>query len=139
MKVYIKNMVCDRCKRAVRSVFEETGLQPVQVELGEVEIREADLSPVKDLLAEKLRHQGFDVLDDKRTQLIEKVKNLIIDLVHNQGNDLKTNLSDHLTGELHKDYSYLSNLFSEIEGLTIEKYYLSQKIEKLKRGQGSLF
>lgn len=132
MLIYIKNMVCNRCKQAVRATLEEVGLQPVQVELGEVELQEEDISSVKDTLVKKLRNQGFDLLDDKRTQTIEKVKNLITDLVHNRNNSIETNLSDYLANELHKDYSYLSNLFSEVEGITIEKYYILQKIERVK-------
>ena len=132
MLIYIKNMVCNRCKQAVRTTLEEVGLQPVQVELGEVELQEEDISSVKDTLVKKLRNQGFDLLDDKRTQTIEKIKNLITDLVHHKNNSIETNLSDYLAAELHKDYSYLSNLFSEVEGITIEKYYILQKIERVK-------
>ena len=132
MQIYIKNMVCSRCKRAVRTTLEEVGLHPVQVELGEVKLQEENISSVKDTLVKKLQNQGFDLLDNKRTQTIEKVKNLITDLVQNKGNDLEMNLSDYLVAELHKDYSYLSNLFSEVEGITIEKYYILQKIEKVK-------
>lgn len=132
MLIYIKNMVCNRCKQAVRTTLEEMGLQPVQVELGEVELQEENISSVKDELIKKLQNQGFDLLDDKRTQTIEKVKNLITDLVHNKNNSIETNLSDYLANELHKDYSYLSNLFSEVEGITIEKYYILQKIERVK-------
>lgn len=132
MLIYIKNMVCNRCKQAVRATLEEAGLQPVQVELGEVELQEEDISSVKDKLIKKLQKQGFDLLDDKRTQTIEKVKNLITDLVQNKSNNLEMNLSDYLANKLHKDYSYLSSLFSEVEGTTIEKYYILQKIEKVK-------
>lgn len=132
MKIYIKNMVCNRCKQAVRSTLEEVGLHPVQVELGEVKLQEEDISSVKDTLVKKLQNQGFDLLDDKRTQTIEKVKNLITDLVQNKSNNIEMNLSDYLAKELHIDYSYLSNLFSEVEGITIEKYYILQKIEKVK-------
>lgn len=132
MLIYIKNMVCNRCKKAVRSTLEEVGLRPVQVELGEVKVEEEDISSMKDKLVKKLRNQGFDLLDDKRTQTIEKVKNLITDLVHNKSNSIEMNLSDYLASKLHKDYSHLSNLFSEVEGITIEKYYILQKIERVK-------
>lgn len=132
MQIYIKNMVCGRCKQAVRTTLEEVGLHPVQVDLGEVNLQEESISSVKDTLVKKLQSQGFDLLDNKRTQTIEKVKNLITDLVQNKSNNLEMNLSDYLASELHKDYSYLSNLFSEVEGITIEKYYILQKIEKVK-------
>lgn len=132
MQIYIKNMVCNRCKQAVRTTLEEMGLHPVQVELGKVNLQEEDISSVKNTLVKELQNQGFDLLDDKRTQTIEKVKNLITDLVQNKSNNIEMNLSDYLVNELHKDYSYLSNLFSEVEGITIEKYYILQKIEKVK-------
>ncbi|NBC04055.1 MAG: helix-turn-helix domain-containing protein [Bacteroidetes bacterium] len=132
MLIYIKSMVCNRCKEAVRTTLEEVGLHPVQVELGKVELQEEKISPIKNALVKKLQQQGFDLLDDKRTQTIERVKNLITDLVHNKNNVLEMNLSDYLVNELHKDYSHLSNLFSEVEGITIEKYYILQKIERVK-------
>src|SRR5690606_28337477 len=75
---------------------------------------------------------GFEVIDDRKSLIIEKIKNIIIDLVHHQDNDTKSNLSDVLSSKLHHDYNYLSNLFSEIEGTTIEKYFIAQKIEKVK-------
>ena len=75
---------------------------------------------------------GFEVIDDRKSLIIEKIKNIIIDLVHHQDNDTKSNLSDVLSCKLHHDYNYLSNLFSEIEGTTIEKYFIAQKIEKVK-------
>lgn len=132
MLIYIKNMVCNRCKQAVRSTLEDVGLHPTQVELGEVKIQEESISSVKDRLVKKLQHQGFDLLDNKRTQTIERVKNLITDLVQNKNNNIDMNLSDYLAKKLNKDYSYLSNLFSEVEGITIEKYHILQKIEKVK-------
>ena len=72
------------------------------------------------------------MIDDKKSRIIEKIKNIIIDLVHHQDNEAKTNLSDVLSNELHHDYNYLSNLFSEVEGTTIEKYFIAQKIERVK-------
>jgi AraC-like DNA-binding protein len=116
----------------VKSTIEELGLHPIRVELGEVELQEKDISEVSEKLLQKLQGLGFDLLDDKKTRTIEKVKNLITDLVQNKGNSLAINLSEHLSLEMHQDYSSLSNLFSEIEGTTIEKYYILQKIEKVK-------
>ncbi|KKX47548.1 AraC family transcriptional reguator [Sphingobacterium sp. IITKGP-BTPF85] len=75
---------------------------------------------------------GFEVIDDKKCRIIERIKNIIIELVHNRDSDIKTNLSDVLSNKLHHDYNYLSNLFSEVEGTTIEKYFIAQKIEKVK-------
>lgn len=132
MTIYIKNMVCNRCKMIVRSTIESFGLHPVQVELGEAELQEDDISSVKEQLKKELQSLGFDLLDDKKAQTVEKIKNKIIHLVQNKDNDLKVNLSDYLSDELHQDYSTLSNLFSEVEGITIEKYYILQKTEKVK-------
>ena len=83
-------------------------------------------------LSEALVRLGFQIIDDKKSRIIEKIKNIIIELVHHQDNDTKTNLSEVLSNKLHHDYNHLSNLFSEIEGTTIEKYLIAQKIEKVK-------
>jgi len=132
MTIYIKNMVCNRCKMVVKSTLENLGLHPVHVELGEIELQESDISHVKEQLKQELQSFGFDLLDDKKTKTIEKIKNRIVDLVQNKNCHLQIKLSDYLTHELHQDYSSLSNLFSEVEGITIEKYYILQKIEKVK-------
>lgn len=132
MKLYVKNMVCSRCKMVVQSELEKMGLEPISVELGEVEIKESTIDPVKDELLANLQALGFDLIDDKKSRVIEKIKNVIIDQVHHQDNNSKSNLSEVLADELHYDYNYLSNLFSEVEGTTIEKYFIAQKIEKVK-------
>lgn len=125
-------MVCGRCKMVVKSEFEKLGLQTISVELGEVELQETITENQKEILLKNLRTLGFDFIDDKKSKTIEKIKNLIVDLVHHKNNELKINLSDYLVENLNQDYSTLSNLFSEIENTTIEKYFISQKIEKVK-------
>lgn len=125
-------MVCGRCKMVVKSEFEKLGLQTISVELGEVELQDAITDIQKEILLKNLQSLGFDFIDDKKSKTIEKVKNLIVDLVHHKNNELKINLSDYLVENLNQDYSTLSNLFSEIENITIEKYFISQKIEKVK-------
>lgn len=132
MTIYIKNMVCSRCKMVVKTILEKLGLHPVQVELGEVTLQENDISDIKEQLKQELQSFGFDLLDNKKTKTIEKIKNRIIDLVQNKNSNLQITLSDYLVQELHQDYSALSNLFSQVEGITIEKYYIIQKIEKVK-------
>lgn len=131
-KLYIKNMVCDRCKMVVRSELEKLGITVLNVDLGEVTLS----SPLSDLqkiqIQKTLAPIGFEIIEDKRSRLIEQIKTLIIELVHYNDNDLKINLSDYLSEKLHHDYNYISNLFSEIEGSTIEKYFIAQKIEKVK-------
>jgi len=130
--IYIKNMVCPRCIKAVSNILEELEVPYAAIKLGEVEILETDISAVKELLTQKLQILGFDLLDDKKTKSIEKVKNLITDLVQNKDSNIEVTLSEYLSRELHQEYSTLSNLFSEVEGTTIEKYYILQKIEKVK-------
>ena len=132
MKLYIKNMVCSRCKMAVKSIFESMEINPSSIELGKVEIKNDINESQKSELLKKLRAIGFDLIDDKRSKTIDKIKTLIIDLVQNKNNDLKSNLSSYISLELHQDYNTLSKLFSEIENTTIEKYFINQKIEKVK-------
>jgi AraC-like DNA-binding protein len=116
----------------VKSEFEKLGLQTISVELGEVELQNDISESQKEVLLQNLHKLGFDLIDDKKSKTIEKIKTLIIDLVHHKNNELKINLSDYLVQNLNQDYSTLSNLFSEIENTTIEKYFISQKIEKVK-------
>lgn len=125
-------MVCNRCKMVVKMTFEKLGLHPVQVDLGEVELEEKNIDKIKVQLEQELQSLGFELLNDQKTKTIEKVKNRIIDLVQNKNSSLDVTLSDYLTQEIHQDYSALSSLFSEVEGITIEKYYIQQKIEKVK-------
>lgn len=132
MKLYIRNMVCSRCKMVVKNVFENMGISPIAVELGEVELKNDIQESEKQELLKNLRAIGFDLIDDRKSKSIDKIKTLIIDLVQNKNNDLKSNLSDYLSQELHQDYNTLSNLFSEVENTTIEKYFMNQKIEKVK-------
>jgi AraC-like DNA-binding protein len=116
----------------VKSVFENMGINPIGVELGEVELKNDIDETQKHELLKSLRAIGFDLIDDRKSKAIDKIKTLIIDLVQNKNNDLKSNLSDYLSQQLHQDYNTLSNLFSEVENTTIEKYFINQKIEKVK-------
>ena len=116
----------------VESEFEKLGLQTISVELGEVELQNQITENQKEVLLKNLQVLGFDLIDDKKSKTVEKIKNLIIDLVHHKNSELKINLSDYLAENLNQDYNSLSNLFSEIENTTIEKYFISQKIEKVK-------
>lgn len=125
-------MVCDRCISAVTHIVQNVGLHPESVQLGEVQILENDISSVKQQLDDALQSAGFELLDDKIEKTVEKIKNLITDLVHSQNNLLRVNLSDYLSSSVHMDYSTISNLFSATEGMTIEHYYILQKIEKVK-------
>lgn len=130
--IFIKNMVCDRCIMVVQNELEKLGLDAKNIKLGEVILSKEITSLEKENLSKTLEPLGFEVIDDKKGRIIEKIKNIIIDLVHHQNSDVKTNLSDVLSDKLHHDYNYLSNLFSEVEGTTIEKYFIAQKVEKVK-------
>ncbi len=132
MHLYIKNMVCNRCKMVVKDELTKFVVHPTSVKSGEVEITEELNSEKKSELNKALQSFGFELIDDKKSQLIEKIKNTIVDLVHYSDEQLSTNFSEHISQLLHHDYNYLSNLFSEVEGTTIEKYFISQKIEKVK-------
>ena len=130
--IFIKNMVCDRCIMVVQNELEKLGLDAKNIKLGEVILSKEITSLEKENLSKTLEPLGFEVIDDKKGRIIEKIKNIIIDLVHHQDSAVKTNLSDVLSDKLHHDYNYLSNLFSEVEGTTIEKYFIAQKVEKVK-------
>jgi len=132
MQVYIKNMVCNRCIMVVRQVFEQQGLHPVQVKLGEVELEKAPTATQLSTIQSQLSTLGFEVLDDHKRKTIEKIRTTIIKLIHQGELDEGHKFSELLSRALHKDYSYLSKLFSEVEGITIEKYVILQKIEKVK-------
>lgn len=125
-------MVCNRCIMVVQDELEKLGLDFTNIKLGEVTLAKELTSDEKNSLESVLVPLGFEIIDDKKSRIIEKIKNTIIDLVHHQDNDSKNNLSDILSKELNHDYNYLSNLFSEVEGTTIEKYFIAQRIEKIK-------
>ena len=132
MKLYVKNMVCNRCKMVVESELQKLGYQLSSVELGEVDVK-GDITDVqKEGIKIHLQSLGFELIDDRKSRTIEKIKSLIIERVHYQDSHLKMNLSDYLSQHLSQEYSVLSNLFSEVEGKTIEKYFIHQKIEKVK-------
>ena len=132
MKIYIKNMVCIRCKMVVKSELKKIGLHYVTVDLGEAEIMEAMSPEQLEYLNVALKKSGLELMDNKKSILIEKIKAVIIELVHYNDEQLKINLSDCLSDKLNYNYTYLANLFSEIKGTTIEQFYLAHKIEKVK-------
>jgi len=116
----------------VKSELEKLGLHYVSVELGEAEIKENISSEQLNQFGEGLKKSGLELMDDKKSILVEKIKNIIIELVHYTDKQIKVNLSDFLSEKLDYDYTYLANLFSEVKGTTIEKYYLLHKIERVK-------
>ena len=125
-------MVCIRCQMVVRAELEKLDVTFAEVKIGEVNTIE-DLSKEKlDLLDVALKKSGLLLMDDKKSILVEKIKAAVIELVHYTEDQIKTNLSDYLSEKLDYDYTYLANLFSEVKGITIEKFYLTHKIEKVK-------
>ncbi|MGA6118360.1 helix-turn-helix domain-containing protein [Sphingobacterium anhuiense] len=130
--LYIKNMVCDRCIMVVQSELKKLDISAENVTLGKVALKQELSDDQIKMLNENLLARGFEVIDDKKSQIIEGIKNVIIELVHYQDSETKNNLSDILSNKLQHDYNYLSNLFSEVESTTIEKYFIAQKIEKVK-------
>lgn len=132
MILYIKYMVSLRCKMMVKEELKKLGLHFVIVDLGIVEILE-DISPKQfDLLKKNLAISGLELLDDKKAILIEKIKNVIIEMVHYSEVLPKINYSDYISEKLHHDYTYLSNIFSEVKGITIQQFIINHKIERVK-------
>ena len=127
-------MVCNRCKAAVKQELENLGLHPDSVTLGEVSIMEEKLSDdLQRQLDDALLGLGFERIDDRKGRLVESVKRKVIELVHHSDRiDRKFNWSTILAEEVHYDYNYLSNLFSGVEGITLEQYIIRQKIERVK-------
>ncbi|WP_338876497.1 AraC family transcriptional regulator [Spirosoma sp. SC4-14] len=134
MKLTIRNMVCDRCKRVVREELEKMGLTVGQVELGEAEVAGLPQAITLQQIRQMLQANGFDLIDDRKQSLVEHMKVLLInEIQHLKGERLATeNYSAFLERKLGYEYSYLSGLFSATEGLTLEKYIIALKIEKVK-------
>ncbi len=132
MKIFVKNMVCNRCITAVESVFEKSEVRVKSVQLGEVEtqydISESDMLEIENNLEEI----GFEIIKDQSQQLIENIKNHIILKIGRLETDENFVLSNFLSDALHKDYSTLSKVFSQNEKITLEQYYILQRIEKVK-------
>lgn len=132
MKLYIKYMVSNRCKMMVKEEFKKLGLHFILVDLGEIEIMEELTEDQKTTLKEALLVSGLELMDDKKAILIEKIKNVIIEMIHHTEEIIKTNFSDYLSEKLNHDYTYLSNLFSEVQGITIAQFIINHKIERIK-------
>ncbi len=125
-------MVSARCKLVVKEVLKKTGLHFIVVDLGEVEIMETISDEQREKLKISLFESGFELMDDKRAIMIEKIKTIIIDMVHHPDEVIKVNFSNYLSEKLHHDYTYMSNLFSEIQGTTIEQFIILHKVERIK-------
>jgi len=125
-------MVSNRCKMAVKDELRKLGLHYIVVDLGEVEIMENISLAQREQLKIDLLQSGLELMDDKRAMLIEKIKNVIIEMVHHSEEVIKVNFSEYLSSKLDHDYTYLANLFSEVQGTTIEQFLISHKVERIK-------
>ena len=132
MILYIKYMVSIRCKMIVKDELKRLGLQYLVVDLGSVEILE-NITPIQhEQLKVNLLQSGLELLDDKRSILIDKIKNVIIEMVHYSDEIPETNYSEYISKKLNYDYTYLSNIFSEVKGITIQQFIIIHKIERVK-------
>jgi AraC-like DNA-binding protein len=125
-------MVSNRCKMAVKLELQKLGLHFVVVDLGEVEVMEELSVEQLQQIKEGLHSSGLELMDDKKAIIIERIKNIIIEMVHHSDEVIKTNFSDYLASKLNHSYTYLANLFSEVQGMTIEHFIISHKIERIK-------
>ncbi len=132
MKLHIKYMVSMRCKTIVMSELQKLRLNFAKVDLGEVEILEQISKNTRSQLKESLKKNGLELMDDKKSILIERIKNAIVEMIHYSEDQLKVNFSEYLSKKLCYDYTYLSNLFTEVQGTTIEKFIINHKIERVK-------
>lgn len=125
-------MVSNRCKMAVKEELKKLRLHFIVVDLGEVEIMENISEELREQLKIALHNIGLELMDNKRAVLIERIKNVVIEMVHHTNEENKTNFSDFLSKRLNHDYTYLANLFSEVQGTTIEHFIIAHKIERIK-------
>ena len=132
MKLYIKNMVCNRCKTIVKAELDKIGVDYVSVELGEVNTNQNISTAQRTKLYDALQKSGLELIDEHKNELIEKLKRTIVDLEHHTDEDLKTSFADYISQSVNDNFISLNMLFAEIEGITIEKYIISHKIERVK-------
>lgn len=131
-KIYVKNMVCNRCVMVVQQELNRIGLDVEKVSLGEVELNDPLDEGVLKRIDAALEPIGFQRIDDRKGRMVESIKNTVIKIIYSPEVDRKFNWSTMLSEALHYDYNYLSNLFSSLEGITLEQYIIRQKIERVK-------
>ena len=132
MKLYIKYMVSLRCKMVVHQELERLGIKNAIVDLGTVELLDDISAELRQILKENLLKTGLEVLDDKKSILIEKIKNVVIEMIHYSEELPKENFSDYVSEKLGYDYTYLANTFSEVKGMTLQHFIIINKVEKVK-------
>lgn len=132
MKLYVRNMACLSCKVVVKEALEELKIEPVKVELGEIETRKELSNNEMQQLNNKIKKVGLELLENKQGMIIEKIRKVVVDYVYHTEEKIITNFSDYLSEKLNYNYTYLANLFSEVEASTIEQYVIAMKIERIK-------
>ena len=132
MKLYIKYMVSNRCILAVKKILKDSGLHFIIVDLGEIDIMENISGERFENFRIALSDQGFELMDNARAILIEKIITIIIQMVHHTDEMIKINFSEYLTEKLNHDYNYMSKIFSEVKGITIQQFIIVHKVEKIK-------
>jgi AraC-like DNA-binding protein len=132
MKIYVKYMVSLRCKMLVKDELARLGIKYTTIDLGTVELDGGISQKQRDQLKINLAHSGLELLDDQKSILIEKIKNVIIEMIHYSDEIPTVNYSDYISEKLNYDYTYLSNIFSEVKGITIQQFIIIHKIERVK-------
>ena len=132
MNIYIKYMVCARCKMAVQAVLEELDINYLSIELGKVKLAAALNREQHQKLSAGLKQYELELMDNKKNILAERIKNLILEMFHSSNREMRLKFSEYLSQRLDYDYTYLANIFSEAEGSTIERFYIMTRIERVK-------
>ncbi|NQU80340.1 MAG: helix-turn-helix transcriptional regulator [Bacteroidetes bacterium] len=132
MNIHIKNMVCNRCIMVVSQIFDEAGIKVENVQLGKVKTTEEVDADRLEQMNNELKSAGFEIINDSKSRIIEKIKNITVDYVYHHTGETKVNFSEYLADRLNLDYPYLSTLYSSVEGTTIEKHLIHLKIERVK-------
>lgn len=130
--IYIKNMVCPRCISAVSNILKQLEISYASIKLGEVKLMSTLNTNTKKELSEALQNSGFNLIDDRKSQLIEQMKTLVVNKIHHSSSELNIKWADYVSDNIHLDYKYLSSLFSSVESITFEQYIINQKIERVK-------
>jgi AraC-like DNA-binding protein len=130
--IHIKNMVCPRCITAVSNILEELEIPYTSIKLGEVELALSMDAQSKSAFSKELQNSGFSLINDRKSQLIEQMKTMVVDKIHHSSGELDIKWADNISENLHLDYKYLSSLFSSVESITFEQYIINQKIERVK-------
>lgn len=132
VKLYVKYMVSLRCILKVKEELKKLGIWYVVVDLGVIEILEEISDEQREQLKKNLKKSGLELLDDNKSILIERIKNVVVEMIHYSEELPKVNFSDYISEKLGYDYTYLSNIFSEVKGITLQQYIIIHRIEKVK-------